>query len=258
MDQHAHLPPKGTPGGTPSAGPTAGPNADLEDWDEWDDWSDDGQTEHGASPGVGSGAPAREDAGPLFYEPVPDWQPSFWHNPMAGSPPLNVTDRQRRARGDEPRLIQVAYSSSSLIQAASLWLSLTAITRSDATTLAADDPWAGATGNIHADEKGTSARDYLGDDGVALISHYWDLVAPLRASEPSRSLAHCEGCGAWWYVPGGTTKPPKECALTLGCAGRVHKAYKVIPESEQRRLEENKRKKNHQRGRSGSVGPRSS
>ena len=96
---------------------------------------------------------------------------------------------------------------------------------------------------VHPDERGVNAREYLGDDGVALIEHFWDVIAPLRACEPSRSIAHCEGCGNWWYVPG-KAKAPSACAMRRRCQGVVHKAFKVVPATEARRLAEQKAKRN--------------
>lgn len=229
MDQTSHLQPGSGPEEGAAPGPLPGFRAKA------------GEHERSL---VDQPADSAGDAEGLYYELAPGWRPPPRHNPMAGAPTFDVSERHRRSRGDEPRLLQIPYSPSSLIQAASLWLSLIAITRSDASTLAADDPWEGSTGNIHAGEKGATSSDYLGNDGVELVGHYWDIVAPLRATDPARSVAHCEGCGSWWYIPGGTTKPPQTCVMTRDCTGTVHKAYKVVPTSERDRIDEAKKKRN--------------
>lgn len=131
---------------------------------------------------------------------------------------------------------------SALLQAAELYLSLLSIIRSDAETLSAEDPFAGATSRPPVDDRGTTPEQFVGADGVRLIETYWDYVWPLRASAPSRSLAHCEGCGEHWYIPGGNTQPPRVCAMTSGCEGKVHKAYVRLTERAVQRLKERKAK----------------
>lgn len=159
-----------------------------------------------------------------------------------GTPPC----LDRAARENSDTLFPV-YDAPPLIQAASLYLSLLAVTRSDATLLSSEDPKAGRTSAPPACYKGLSATDLLGEDGIALIRHYWPSLAPLRASKPARSIAQCDTCAQFVYIPGGTTKPPRACTMTLGCTGTMHKAY-VRPNNlelrdKERRKEELKKKK---------------
>lgn len=124
---------------------------------------------------------------------------------------------------------------SALLRAAELWLSLLHVVRCDAAGLASADPAAEATGKVHPDERGMTPEQLVGTSGLALIREHWDHISPLREAAPSRSLAHCEGCGEFWYIPGGSTGAPKSCSMTIGCPGPVHKAHARYTPAEQKR-----------------------
>lgn len=226
---------------TPVANPFAGHNPftgmDPTAWDTPDpDWDIPSDTpapgplfDAPEEPSPAAPAPADPSglryAAPVGFEPAPVWTSDIDPDLVASLPGPTTVDID----GTPTPLLRIPDHTQPMVTAATLWLSVLAITRSDAQTLTSEDPKAGATSGVPKREKehGHTVADYVGQRGIALITHYWDVLWPLRASSPARSLVQCTRCKQYWYVSGGGTAAPKKCAMTPGCEGPCEKAVKV-------------------------------
>ncbi|MCL6423702.1 hypothetical protein Bequi_09930 [Brachybacterium sp. JHP9] len=186
------------------------------------DWQA-GSATPSASPADPAGAPAE-----VYGFPAAPDEASlrFIASPAAQSAP--PPPQHRRAPiswmpGDEHLIAPTA--TLPLVQAAELYLSLLHVTKGDALCLS-EATEAGKGGRkVHAEEKGLSVQQIVGRAGMNAITHYWDALWPLRAAGPTRSIAQCTSCMSIWYVPGGSSAPPRRCELSQSCEGPVEKAY---------------------------------